>query len=185
MEKKLRNKSGNVVPNFRHFISNTGKRLYVVANRTEATIYQIKTHRDPREKTFEFVMRLVNPEGKLMESDLSSDRPGRGFSSAAVHGSVRHSLDQGHVRHEKTAEHFAMKISAQLDSSAREQFVSEIVLAAEPRFLGLLRAALSPSLLRLVKHEINREFTHIPEPKLYELLQNSIDKIDDPSVTLQ
>jgi protein required for attachment to host cells len=182
MEKKLRTKSGNVVPDYRHFMSTNGKRIYIVANRSEATIYQIRTHRDPREKTLEFVMRLINPEGRLMESEMNSDRPGRGFSSAMMNGSVRHALDQRHVRHEKSAEHFAAKIAAQMDSLLKQKMISEVVVAAEPKFLGLLRKALPPSLSRLVKHEINREFTQLPEPKLYELLQHSIQKLEGEEI---
>ena len=35
----------------------------------------------------------------------------------------------------------------------------ELVLVAEPHFLGLLRDALGPETRRLVKHEVGREYT--------------------------
>lgn len=126
------------------------KKWIVVANRVEAVIYS-----DARVKLV-FIKRLSNPKGKLAEGMLDSDKPGRGFSSAG-NGTIHHSLDRTFTHHEQAAKTFARQISNFLETSKREKLFSELVLVAEPHFLGLLRSEFSEPLCALVNEEMNRE----------------------------
>ena len=144
------------------------RRWYLVANRAEARIYQ-----DRPKHGFEFVQRMENPEGKMSESELDSDRPGRSFSSARG-ASISHSLDQTAIRHETVAKRFAAMLAKVLESSVREGKFSELVLVAEPHFLGLLRAAIPASVRDRIGHEINREFAQGSDLALRDYLREKL-----------
>lgn len=167
--KKSRTKSGNVVTDIRTVFSEFPLLLYVVANRAQASFYR---HSKGRE--FELLKSLSNPKAKLTESELISDKPGRGFSSAS--GTIRHGLGQSQGQHEHVAQTFAAKIAENLNSLHREQPMAGLALVAEPHFLGLLKQELSPQLKPLVKHKINKELTHLSEQELYEQIQTAINE---------
>lgn len=130
---------------FSHSIKN---RWYVVANRASAVIYA-----NGPDRKFHFIERLSNSEGRLKEAELDSDKPGRGFSSAA-NGLFHHSLDRRSKHHEQIAKKFAKKIGHVLGNALHESQFGSLVIVAEPHFLGLLREALPQSVLRVVEHEV-------------------------------
>lgn len=144
------------------------KKWYVVANRTEAVIY-----REGSEHTFEFVNRISNPAGAEQEQNLDSDKPGRGFSSAQ--GSIHHSLDRHSHRHEDVAKKFALKIGKLLEDAKRDGEFTELVFAAEPHFLGLLRKAMPPALQAIVTHEIPKEFKRGSDTEIHQHILNAIE----------
>ena len=104
---------------------------YVIASRVSAVIYT-----NGSDHKFHFLDRLSNPQGCLREIDLDSDKPGRGFSSPGV--AFHHSLDRRSKSHEQVAKRFARKIGRILERAQRENRFDNLVLVAEPHFLGLL-----------------------------------------------
>lgn len=141
---------------------------YVVANRTGAVIYQEAAGEKGR-----FVCRLTNPSGSFTESDLDSDKPGRKFSSVRG-GTPHHGLERRSNRHEEIAKRFAAEISRRLVAGRADHLYSELILAAEPHFLGLLRRAIPPKLRDLVKHEIAREFVEGSDAIINENIRRMI-----------
>jgi protein required for attachment to host cells len=148
------------------------KRWYLVANRAEARIYQ-----DSPKHPFEFVMKLDNPDGRLTETELDSDRPGRGFASASHRkGIISHGLDKTAIRHESTAKRFASEIARILESGAHDDRFQDLVLVAEPRFLGLLRAVIPSTVKSRIGLEINREFAQGSDKELREFIQDKLEE---------
>ncbi len=150
----MRNKDGEYVGTSRSVRPpppGTRRRWYVLANRTEAVFYEEGPAR------FSFIRRLSHPEGRLSERMVTSDRPGRGFSSAG-NGSIRHALDRGLKHPDGVARAFAQLIAETLDEAHQKQSFTELVLVSEPRFLGLMRAALPSGLRSVVTEEFGREF---------------------------
>ncbi|MBY0471776.1 host attachment protein [bacterium] len=172
---KVRTRAGNSVPDLRLINTQKNRQWYVVANRTGATIY-----RESQQK-FEFLKRLSNPEGRLPESKLDSDRAGRAFARAAD-GTIRHSLDRAQSHHEKSAKDFAMRIARTLELAMKDSFGTEITLVAEPHFLGLLRNALSPNVRALIKNEINREYSRGSNQELYRYVQQALKQTQEREV---
>ena len=128
-------------------------RHYLVANRSTAVVYQ---EGDSPEDLL-FVYRLKNPTGRMQEIELVSDRPGRTISGASG-GTMRNGMTSENSQHEESAKDFAREISKRLiESSAAGEF-KELVLVAEPHFLGLLRAALPKSIQTMVHSEIAKEY---------------------------
>ncbi len=128
------------------------KRWFVIANRIETVIY-----RDGPTQ-LAFVKRLSNPEGQLAERLLDSDKPGRGLRHAG-RATIHHVFGRHFEHHEQAAIQFARAISQALEKAYQEAQFTELVLVAEPHFLGILRSELPASLKSLVSEEINREFS--------------------------
>ncbi len=125
--------------------------LYVVANRSEAVFYA-----DGSDRKFHFVERLTNKKGHRHESELVSDRPGRGVSSAG--GGIHHGLEPGTSHHELAARRFAKRVAAALERGRSQKLFRELVLVAEPHFLGLLRRSLTSKTREAVTHEVGHEY---------------------------
>lgn len=111
---------------------------------------------------------IPHPEGKLKSKDLGSDEPGRSFDS---HG-ARHSFEQevGLVAH--VAEVFARRIAGILEDGRVGHRYGRLVLVAEARFLGILRAALSRETSALVTATVNKDLGHVEMQEVPKHLQD-------------
>jgi len=111
---------------------------------------------------------IPHPEGKLKSKDLGSDAPGRSFDS---HG-TRHSLEQevGPAAH--VAEVFARQIAGVLEEGRLGHRYGGLVLVAEARFLGTLRAALSRETSALVTATLNKDLGHVETKEIPTHLQD-------------
>lgn len=83
---------------------------------------------------------LINPEGDLPERELFSDRPGRthGSPTGSAHGPDDHR--EGHQL--ELTRRFVRRILDQARVFIGEHSPERLVLAAEPRLLGILRSEL-------------------------------------------
>lgn len=127
-------------------------RWYVVASRTDAAIYK-----DGPDQKFQVVDRFSNAKGALLESEMVSDRQGRVFSTGGG-GIFHHTLDRRDHHHELAARRFAKKIAKVIMAAYQEHRMGNVVLVAEPHFLGLLRNSLSPFVRRIVEHEVRHHY---------------------------
>lgn len=111
---------------------------------------------------------IPHPEGKLKSKDLGSDKPGRSFDS---HG-ARHSFEQevGPAAH--VAEVFARQIAGILEEGRVGHRYGGLVLVAEARFLGILRAALSRETSALVTATVNKDLGHVETQEVPKHLQD-------------
>lgn len=109
----------------------------IVADESAATVYSRKSRRGPLTELF----ALTNEVGRKKTGDLISDRGGRSFDS---HGQGRHTMAKektGPKKHAAIA--FAKKIANRINKAIHDGTCDEIALIAAPRFLGILRDALS------------------------------------------
>ncbi len=143
----------------------------VVATRTRAVFYSV----DHRGEKLQFIKRLSNEEGRFADSKLGSSRPGTGFSSAAG-GTIHHALDRGFTRHEIVARRFARKIADELSVDRRQRRFRDVVLVAEPHFLGLLRGVLDAPTRKAVAHEVNREYPRGSDASIRVNVFNAIER---------
>ena len=143
-------------------------RWCVVASRVNAVIY--RHHRD---EPLQFLERLSNPSGRLLESELSAERPGT--TSASARGSeIRHSVGGEQVQHERVASQFARRIARVLEKAAQENRFGRLVLIAEPHFLGQLKHELSASVRHRIEHELAKEFHQGSDRDLLEFIQKNL-----------
>lgn len=142
---------------------------FVLANRAEAVIYG-----DKKNQPFYFIQRLNNRIGKAPEFHLIADREGT-VGSSATH-SIRHSFEKKESKHEHQAKLFAKRIATFLEKEKLKRRYDQLVIAAEPHFLGLLRAALKPSLRALVQHEVRHAYLQGSDAELRHLVLNAIPR---------
>ncbi len=102
---------------------------------------------------------------------LGSDKPGRSFDS---HGVSRHALGKEHDEAETVAQAFAHKLAAHLDNARAKNAYGRLVLVAEPRFLGMLRAALTAPTAALVSARVEKDLGHVSDHDLPAHLGNAI-----------
>lgn len=129
------------------------RRWYLSANQAEAILFA-----DSRVKPIHFLRRLSNPQGRLNESELTSDRAGRSFSSAPG-SKIRHAMVQQNTQHEKLSKDFARTLATFLERGLNEAKYERLVILAGPKFLGLLRAQLPAQVKKHVEKEISLELT--------------------------
>ena len=131
----------------------TNKYWIVVAESSYARIFRC----DQPGAALEEETALVHPESRLHAQDLHSDLPGRAFDSG---GEGRHAMspDTDPKRHE--AEVFARELIAHIESARTSGRFEQLILAASPAFLGLLRERMSSALRQRVIHTLSKNLVH-------------------------
>jgi protein required for attachment to host cells len=85
---------------------------------------------------------FAHPESRAKAKDLMADKPGRSFSSGGMteaRSAKEYRTDPKEVEFEKFARELGHRLASHWDAHAFE----DLVIAAPPKFLGLLRAALA------------------------------------------
>jgi protein required for attachment to host cells len=140
------------------------KHWYLVANRVDAIIYEGKLDGE-----FHYVKRFRNPKGKLTELQLVADRPGRTFSSSRT--GTRHGYEPRSHYHEEVAMKFARRIAKELEKAAVKGEYSDLIVMAEPHFLGMINKELPKNVKSVLRKEVPREWSQGSDQELKEYLQ--------------
>jgi protein required for attachment to host cells len=133
----------------------------VVADQAEARFYDV----EPPGTTLQVSGRLLDPSARLHERELVSDRPGRVFDRAPTAGERRGAVAHHDTGGERSARHeatvvFVRRIVEQLEQAYQHGRFERLVLMAEPRVLGMLRAALPARLEHCVLAEVHKDLVH-------------------------
>ena len=99
------------------------------------------------------VESFEHPEGRKHDRDIEADKPGRVFEKGGV---GRHAVGSEELPHERLAHMFAKKLAERLEAGRQAHAFDRLVLAAEPKFLGLLRHELDATTAKLVTAELHR-----------------------------
>lgn len=109
-------------------------------------------------KGMNLLQDIPHPEGRLKNKEIGADKPGRSFDSLGV---GRHALGKEQDPAAHIAEQFAKHLSTLLDDGRHQQRYTKLVLVAEPRFLGNLRAALSSPTAALVTATVGKDLGNV------------------------
>lgn len=101
---------------------------------------------------------LDHPQGRMKAQAIDADRPGRAFQSA---GKMRHSKTREVDPKSQEAIAFAGQVADRLEKGRKQGELERLILVVAPEFLGLLRAAMSAALRRLVELEISRDLAQM------------------------
>lgn len=96
---------------------------------------------------------LVQPASRLHGRELTSDQEGRSFDSA---GQGRHRVENASNVRLGPVGKFAKQLAERLDEGRLHGEFEDVIIAAPPRFLGMLRRQLSPETAKRVKAEIRK-----------------------------
>jgi len=125
----------------------------VVANSSLARIFKIEKRHELKE-----IKILEHPESRLHNIDLVSDKPGRDFESS---GTRRHALEAKTLPKRLEFAIFAKDIADFLENARNKGEFDSLYIAANPSLLGLLRESLHSATLKLIKAEVDKDFTQM------------------------
>lgn len=129
--------------------ANSGNAKLFAADSTTAPLIELDT--------------FDNPDARVKEMALVSDRPGRSFDS---HGEGRHAMEVEIGPKEQDQLRFAKLIVAHLEKGRMSSAFERIVLVAAPAFLGQLRSNFDAPLSALVSLEIDKDYTSLRPEEL-------------------
>lgn len=132
------------------------------ANRSSASLFE----RDG--KTLRRLQDIAHPEGTKQNRETGTDAPGRSFDSF---GQGRHAMSTAQEPVEHIAQKFALELAELLNKGRVKHAYDKLILIAEPKFLGLLRAALDKNTATLVSHTISKDLPHIDEEGIAKYLE--------------
>lgn len=138
------------------------KLCVAVADQSEARFYEIEHPAGPLRLTGQ----LADPKAHLHDRDFTSDRAGRMSDGGPIgtgnRGASSHGTESERRPREHEARLFAQQIAAAIEHAHRDGQIDRLILVAGPRFLGVLRDALSPAVRGLVAEEVHKDLVHEP-----------------------
>ncbi|MDO9104329.1 MAG: host attachment protein [Methylovulum sp.] len=136
----------------------------LVADNAHARIFTAET---PSSALAE-IEGLSHTEGRLHDREITSDLPGRIKSSDGS----GHALEQATDPKQHESDNFAHSLAKLLEDAFNHQKFAQLLIVAEPSFLGLLRQHLSENVKKHVCFELDKNITlhsvedirqHLPE----------------------
>lgn len=125
--------------------------MVVVADASRARVFTADKPAGPLNE----IETLSNPEARLHEGDLVSDRGGRESRG----GGSSHGYGTGSVAKEEAANRFAAEVCRHLERSRTGNELAKLYVMAAPAFLGLLRKHQSQALRGLITGEISKDLS--------------------------
>jgi hypothetical protein len=137
----------------------------VVSHRSGAQVFARTASGLKKAREFPF------PEGRQKVRAFVTDRPGRSFDSFTwAHKGQTGAPRHGTTVHETPSDHamtiLSERIANWLDGARKKNAFSALILVAEPRFLGRLKANLTTPTLRLVEKEKEKDYAWLTRPAL-------------------
>lgn len=132
-------------------LKNRPQTWVIVADNCKAKIYNVLKF--PK---LEEIANLEHPESRLLNQELVSSKPGRGFQSV---GNSRSAYQPETEPRQVEAIKFASEIARHLYTAVNNGEFKQLYVIAEPSFLGLLRQHLNPNIQKLIVVEIPKELT--------------------------
>jgi protein required for attachment to host cells len=117
-------------------------------------------HRSGFGRNLNFVSELENPDGRLRNREIDTDRagsasPGRGKGSQRAMGHEQ-------TAHEHVVEGFIKEIAGELKQARAQGRFDDLILVASPQFLGGLRQALDAPTAHKVVGSVSKDLASIP-----------------------
>jgi protein required for attachment to host cells len=141
----------------------------LVAHRSGAQVYEKRN-----KKELNLLQEIPYTEGRLKDSELATDRPGRSLERMG-HG--RHAVGDDRQKRATAAEtetmRFIRELAAILDDGRAQRRYTKLVLVAEPRFLGELRAAVSPETNSMISTTQGKDLALMDQQAIKKYLQDT------------
>lgn len=131
------------------FISSK-RRWVLVADRSKALFYSV----DSNGQGLRSVAEFDNPDGRLKDGEINSDRQGRVKDRF---GGARHSMSKSMTPSKQKATEFAQVIAEFFNRGRIDDRYDELVLIAPPTLIGLIRDAMKPATSKLICASIKKD----------------------------
>ncbi len=113
---------------------------------------------------------IEHPQGRFQNHQIDSDKQGA-FDSG---GKGRSGYSPPETSHDHVARVFAADIAKRLEQGRNSHAFSTLVLVAEPRFLGMLREALSAHAAKIVRASVAKDLYLVPTAELGAQLEETL-----------
>ncbi len=123
---------------------------------------------DEATRRLELVRTEEHSEARQKTSELVSDQQGRAFDSTGVGG--RHAMEPDTDPKRVELQRFVRHLAQELGDAALANRYTGLVLVAEPRLLGELRAALPKHVTERLRGEIHKDLAGLDLPRLADRL---------------
>jgi protein required for attachment to host cells len=127
----------------------------VVAHRAGVRIAEYLGASEP----LRLVHNLDHAAGRRKTGAIDSDSPGLAYSRVGQGGG--HPMSPEVSAHEQAAVVFAREVAELLNRARNEHKYTQLILVAEPHFLGVLRAALDTRTASMVAHTLGKDLAHV------------------------
>ena len=128
------------------------KSTYIlVADNVRARIFTAESPSSPLQE----LEALAHAEGRLHDREMTSDLPGK----IKGEGNVGHAFEQQTDPKKHEADNFARRIAHYLEEAHNDKKFEQLLIIAEPSFLGLLRNQLPEQIKKLVCFELDKNIT--------------------------
>lgn len=134
----------------------------LIADHIEARLYRLEGG------SLSLIEERHAEAGRTRDQDIEADKPQRTFDR---HGAGRFAHDRHRSGQDKAAKHFAGELATLLRERREKSDDVRFVLAAEPRFLGLLRAELDDLTSSRVTATSSKDLIHSPPGDLLGALE--------------
>lgn len=132
----------------------------VIAHQAGARILQRQTGQAHSKKLTQ-VRELQNPDGRKKNGEIESDRSGHTYTAMRGTTGTR-SMGHEETAHQRVASNFARSIASELEAGRVAHAFDDLVLVAEPHFLGVLKAALDRPTSRTISAVLGKDLAHVP-----------------------
>jgi protein required for attachment to host cells len=137
------------------------KTLIMITNASTARVFSYQAH-----EVFDLLKEFSHPESRQKASDLVSDRPGNVNGKGIGHGTYIPSSNPKEVE----AERFAHELADWLDNERKHNRCNQVMLVADPSFLGILNKTLNNQTMKLVFESLNKDYSQVAQRDLPEML---------------
>lgn len=137
------------------------KTLIMVANASAARVFSYQP-----QKEFSLLHEFTHPQSRQKGGDLVSDGSGHYAANGGGHGAFVPSSDPK----DKEVERFAHELADWLEKERSHNRCAQVMLVAEPGFLGSLNKSLNSQTMQLVYQSINKDYSHLTQRDLPGML---------------
>lgn len=139
----------------------------LIANGSEARLFETEY----RPKSLSLLQEFNHPESREKGGDLASDKAGHyqgdtASGAAATHGAFSEPTDPKSYEMER----FAGELAKTLDAGRNTNRYQHLIVAASPRFHGILNKKMNSHTANLVDKHINKDLTSLKEDELLQRL---------------
>jgi protein required for attachment to host cells len=124
----------------------------IVADSARARVFHAEGKTNPLVE----IDLLEHPAGRLHSRDLTSDLPGHGANHV---GAGKHKMDPASDPKQHELDNFSRDIANYLAELEKNRSIDQLMLAAPPAMLGMLRLHLAPSISNLITLELDKNLT--------------------------
>jgi protein required for attachment to host cells len=111
------------------------------------------------------------PEGRLHAGDMLTDQAGRAFSS--VGNGHRSAMEPDVDVKTESARKFSRQVAGFIEAASQKGKFETLVIAAAPKFLGLLRGGLSNVVQRKVKIELPKDLVPLSTAEILDQVKKA------------